>query len=253
MAYCMGKIIMITIAGDSYCHHPAKNGWQDDLRLILNKPIKIFASSGQSWWTTRKLLIEEKNNNGFLDTEIVIFCHTEGIRLPNRRNLPIGTYTVERPGFIHKGIAKAAKGYYQHIYDPNFSQWTYQCWIDECSTLFPEDAFIINLHSFSYSLTHLRISKGVSVWPALFSVSSAEFENDDEHFKYLERYRGDPRHNHLNRDNNKVLAEELANIITNRITGSYKIDSDRWYIKNIKAIQQHSSHQEDKTHLYFNK
>jgi hypothetical protein len=233
---------MIIIAGDSYCAQMDEGTWPDILSKNLGIPIKQYSNSGGSWWSTRRALVKAKQAGEFEGVKIVVLCHTEGTRIPNIDDIPIGGWAVEhKPTWYEPKILEAAKLYYQYLHDPGFGEWTQQAWLNECVDLFPKDVIIIHLHSFPYSYLKLKITSGVNFFPPLFAISQAEFVSDEEGFKFILK-KGDPRKNHFNDTNNIALGNELAKIIKDGITeGEYKADLSKFYIKNIEIIKQHST------------
>lgn len=225
---------MIVIAGDSYCHNTGEGTWIEFLKQSLKMPIEVYSKSGCSWWATRRQLLREKKKK-FKDVKVVIFCHTEGTRVPNPRDEPIGAYVVRhRPDFLNNKVRKAVALYYDCLYDPEFSVWAQQQWFNECVTFFPDDAYIIHLHSFPYTFTKMKTPRDVSVSPPLFGISDGEFVTSEEHFRFIKD--SDPRKNHMNTANNLALGKELLKIIESKPTGNYSIDLTNFDIKNYESI-----------------
>ena len=231
---------MIVVAGDSYCAQITEGTWPNILSNNLNMPLKQYSNSGGSWWATRRSLVKAKSAGELEQAKIVVFCHTEGSRIPNVHDEALGGWTVENhPSWYDPTIVKAAKMYYEHLHDPDFAIWTQQAWMNECNGLFPEDATIIHLHSFPYSYLKLKIPNGVNFFPPLFAITQAEFSSDEEGFKFVQ-HNGDTRDNHFNKENNFALATELTNIIKTGFTsGEYKADLSKFFIKNMNTIDQH--------------
>lgn len=224
---------MIVIAGDSYCHHHDGGTWIDFLRKSLEMPVEVYSKSGCSWWATRRQLVQHKKR--FKDVKVVIFCHTEGTRVPNPRDEPIGAYVVRnRPDYLSKKVRKAVELYYDCLYDPEFSIWTQQQWFNECVTFFPDDAYIIHLHSFSYTFKKMKTPRDLSISPPLFGISDGEFLTTKEHFDFIKEF--DSRKNHMNTKNNLALGKELLKIIESKPIGNYTLDLSNFDIKNHELI-----------------
>lgn len=233
---------MIVVAGDSYCGFIGEDTWPNELSKILNMPLAQYSNSGGSWWATRRVLVKAKEKGELDNVKVVVLCHTEGSRIPNVDDVPLGGWAVEhQPGWYEPKILAAAKLYYEYLHDPDFGAWTQQAWLNECVDLFPKDAIVIHMHSFSYSYLKLKVPNGVNVFPPLFALTQAEFRTDKEGFDYIAK-NGDPRLNHLNPFNNKALGQDLAKIVQNNISsGTYNLTLDNYDIKNIEIIKQHSS------------
>jgi hypothetical protein len=233
---------MIVVAGDSYCGHLGEGTWPDVLSKNLGMPIKQYSNSGGSWWATRRMLLRAKQSGELDNAKIVVLCHTEGSRIPNIDDVPLGGWAVEnQPAWYEPAILKAAKLYYEYLHDPDFGAWAQQAWLNECVDLFPKDAIVIHLHSFPYSYLKLKVPNGVNFFPPLFAITQAEFTSDKEGFKFIEK-NGDSRKNHFNEKNNLALGHEITKIIKDGITsGEYKADLSKFYIKNIEIIKQHST------------
>ena len=235
---------MIIVAGDSYCSFIGPRTWPHQLAKELQMTIKQYSNSGGSWWATRRSLIKAKNSGELNDAKVVVFCHTEASRIPNVNDVPLGAWTVEHQRkWREPKIQDAAKMYYEYIHDPSFAEWAQQAWLNECVDLFPNDAIIIHMHSFAYSYVKLKISKGINVFPPLFALTQAEFSTDEEAFDYISKIGdyGDPRLNHLNTANNIALGNDLAGIIKNGIKEQFSLNLDKYEIKNIETIKQHSN------------
>ena len=232
---------MIIVAGDSYCGFIRDGTWPYQLAKELEMTIKQYSNSGGSWWATRRSLIKAKNAGELDDAKVVVLCHTEGTRIPNIDDIPIGGWVVEnQPNWYAPKILAAAKMYYEHLHDPSFAEWTQQAWLDECVDLFPKDTIIIHMHSFSYSYLKLKISNGVNVFPPLFALTQSEFLTDKEGFDFISK-NGDSRLNHLNTANNIALGKDLANIVKEGVKEQFCLNLDTYQIKNIELIKQHSS------------
>lgn len=234
---------MIIIAGDSYCAQMDEGTWPNILSKNLGMPIKQYSNSGCSWWATRRALVKAKQDGELEGVKIAVLCHTEGTRIPNIDDIPLGAWTVEnRPDWYETKVLLAAKLYYEQLHDPSFGEWTQQAWLNECVDLFPKDAIVIHLHSFPYSYLKLKVPDGVNVFPPLFAITQAEFASDEEGFEFIKRGKGDSRKNHLNNHNNVALGVELVKIIKDRINnGDYNLDLSKFHIKNLDLIKQHSS------------
>lgn len=223
---------MILISGDSFCADLGDNTWPTELSQKLSMPILHFAHSGGSWWATRRKLLEAKNNGELDNIKIVIFCHTEGTRIPNVDDIPIGGWIVENTTWLSPAVHKASKLYYEYLHDPAFALWSQQAWINECPSFFPKDTLIIHIHSFPYTYFKIKIHNGVEFFPPLFALSQAEFETNELAFAFISN--GDSRKNHLSLENNIELSCQLYNLInSNQTQGRWEADLSRFKINEV--------------------
>lgn len=214
---------MLLITGDSFCADLGKHTWPTILSKKISTDVIHCSHSGGSWWATRRKILELKNSGKLDHVTTAIFCHTEGSRIPNVNDIPIGGWIVERTNWLSPNVHKASKLYYEHLHDPEFAVWAQQAWIDECTKLLPLGATAIHIHSFPYTYFKIKINNGVDFYPPLFAISQAEFETDDLAFKFIAN--GDSRKNHLSPDNNRALANQLYNLIKSKqSTGKYVSD-----------------------------
>jgi hypothetical protein len=223
---------MILIAGDSYCAFTDEGTWPQVLSKNLGMDIIHCSHSGGSWWATRRSLLKLDLSK----IKIAIFCHTEGSRIPNIDDYPIGGWIVEHSNWLPKEISEAAKMYYQYLHDPDFGVWTQQKWIDDCESLFSDDALIVHMHSFVYTMKKIKINKGIEIFPPLETLTWGEFESVDEGFKFIKN--GDPRKNHLSTENNLILGQELTRIINNHKEGTISLDLSKFTSLNSNSLSE---------------
>lgn len=213
---------MILIAGDSYCAFTDEGTWPQVLSKNLGMDIVHCSHSGGSWWTTRKNLLKLDLSK----IKIAVFCHTEGSRIPNIDDYPIGGWILENTTWLPKEVSEAGKMYYQYLHDPDFGVWTQQMWIKEFENMFAEDVLIVHIHSFVYTMKKMKISRGIEIYPPLEALSWGEFDSMDAVNKFIKN--GDPRKNHLSPENNLILGEELSRIITDKKVGVIPVDFSKF-------------------------
>jgi len=141
----------ILIVGDSFCWKRSnlkKGDWPIVLSNLLTGDVRRPRGAGvpgSSWWMTRKILLEEVN---LRMPKVLILCHTEKDRIVNDYNYGIDPGIVSGHGgfwenvFVDKQnsppidkIKNAAIDYYNHLYSPEYQDWTYNRWRKEVDVL----------------------------------------------------------------------------------------------------------------------
>lgn len=203
----------IVILGDSFCgQRKVPNHWPYRLSNLLTdedpgptKPARGYGWGGASWWSVKKQLAFYLKNQ----PKVLIFCHTEPMRLPNDRNKPL-TLACSLDGSLRgdpndDDLWTAAKLYFQHLVSEDFHLWAQQQWfreLDETLDLYPSIEQVYHLHGFYGKWNNYEFKRGVRFKDNLFNYSHP----DNDTMKY---------DNHLSINDNHRLAQQLAELIKN--------------------------------------
>lgn len=219
----------LVIVGDSFCaDRKTETDWPIKLAAMLNIQLKGEGFGGRAWWTTRSWIY---NNIELLDKDtILIVCHTNAERLPNRQHYPINA------GILHSEVSsptndlrnvdpngelfKLAKSFYlSDLYIPEFYDWAMNAWGQELHNLAPRVQKLIHIPGpgplpmfQNYHVNSILIEPEIQ-YPTLFDLSMKELKNNLKKF-----YGPDARHNHLSEHNNIKLAEALYAVIQSPVT-----------------------------------
>lgn len=201
----------IVILGDSFCaDRSIPNHWPYRLSSLVTgedpgpkSPARGYGWRGVSWWAVKRQLPFYLKSN----PKILIFCHTEPMRLPNDRNKPIGAARAEaeNPDTVENNdfsLYEAAKLYYRHLICEDFHIWAQEQWFKELDDMIdqcPSVEQVYHLHCFLGKLNKYPFRHGVRF--------------DDNLYHYADQ--GDEYPNHFDSANNHRLAQQLATLIEN--------------------------------------
>ena len=199
----------IIIVGDSFCS--SSKGWPSTLADSLNLRLILNGSAGMHWWATKEFLdkLPQKDKD---ECEVIIFAHTLYTRIPGSVNFEV---------LESSEMKQAAKLYNKYISDDNFLRWAETQWYKEISAEWSHIK-LINLHSFPFSIPCMEYLDGVNILPNLLAISLNEIAMP------IGGMISDIRLNHLNQENNLVLAEQLCDIIDNYQCGIIKLDTSKF-------------------------
>jgi len=208
----------ILIVGDSFCadrltetHWPQPftckltNTEFDATRIPRGK-----GHAGASWWSTRRSLMKELSNS---IPKVVIFCHTEKMRIPSDHDYALNYRAVEIRELVPtekrkmpEDIALAAEGFYNHLISIEFQDWTMRQWFHELDWTMNKHQIEKVIHFYSFPDWHNRplykFKHGVTVMDPLYNYH--KITTNEQHF-----------HNHLNDYENVQFASFVSNIIEN--------------------------------------
>lgn len=201
----------IIIVGDSFCACDA--GWPGTLSKMLNLELINYGCSGEHWWGVTNFLNNLPQET--LDNcEVIIFAHTEARRIPNTSNKKLNKV---HPPETEQELKLAIELYFKYMHEDEFLDWVQIQWFKEVSNNW-QHIKLINLHSFPTSLSQRHHLKGVNILPDLLSISLTESGIDHNTMMF------DMRLNHLNVNNNLIMANQLYDIILNYYPGDIKLD-----------------------------
>lgn len=208
----------IIIVGDSFCS--SADGWPSMLAEQLKLNLISHGIGGQPWWDAREFLINLPKD-AVDNAEFIVFVHTNSDRIPTV-NKAIGQIDHNNLGPLE--IEQAVKLYFKYIHDHKFLMWAQQQWFRDITKLWGHKK-ICHLHSFPWSLDFKDSITGLNVNTNLCSLSLNEL-GASEFILF-----NDSRPNHFNENNNRELANQLANILTNYTPGSTVLDVDQFDFK----------------------
>lgn len=212
----------LIVVGDSFCSSATE--WPKYLADHLNLDLICFGQGGQPWWSVRKFL---KNlSHQFIDNaDCMVFLHTNAERIPTS-NTQVGL--IDHSNLTTAELDRAVSLYYRHIHDHEFLNWAQQQWFLEINRLWGNKK-LIHLPCFAGTVPHLELLKGLKITTNLMALSLNEIAT--ENFGAF----NDQRSNHFNQYNNKILAEQLYNLIKNYKEGTTTLEvtqfdqkTDRW-------------------------
>lgn len=213
----------IIIVGDSFCS--SATAWPQHLADQLNLNLICHGDGGQPWWNARDFLIKQSESN-ISNADYIIFVHTNAERIPTS-NLDIGL--IDHSNLGNSGLEQAVKLYFKYIHDPQFLIWAQQQWFHEINRRWGHKK-ICHLYSFPWTVAD---NPGLNVITNLCSISLNEL--GVEKFELF----NDNRANHLNNNNNKELANQLAKLLINYQPGSVSLDVNQFELKSTHWFNWH--------------
>lgn len=203
----------IVILGDSFCaERRIPNHWPYRLVNLVTgedpgptKPARGYGWNGASWWSVKKQL------NFYLkgQPKILIFCHTDPMRLPNDRNKPLTLRSsldgTQRGDPNDDDLWTAARMYFQHLVSEDFHLWAQHQWFKELDDIIektPGIEQVYHIHNFYGSWNKYPFKQGVRFNDNLFNYSQINTASVtyDNHFTSADNHR---------------LAQQLADLIKN--------------------------------------
>lgn len=221
----------ILFAGDSYCYHDEKNiTWVDRVCDQLSAQYHRTECPGMSWWSTRRQILgfikKFPQSNPKYRFDLVIWCHTDPYRIISRHDEAFNLVTVEK-NYKSNEIYQTAKNYMDNIWDMDHALWEHQHWLNECESLIPTAK---HLHLYSYLPVVPHDIKGTVVLPSLYAISTCEplpVINSEDH-----------RMNHLTYRNNMALADQVVDIIKNKMDQSIvNLDLSEFELKSSNTVR----------------
>jgi hypothetical protein len=218
------------VVGDSFCQHVDDHGWtwltvladKLDLRLISR------GYAGGSFWELREFLADNVN----ADTDYIIITHTDISRLPSAEwHFQFENLSKAESAELARSVANAKQQYYKYIFETRYHEWAVQQWFKELSETY-KDYKVINLHCFpkTWNLRHLL--SGMNVGPCLAALSLNEIGATDQ----IVLGNDTNRYNHFNPVNNRVLGEQLYELMTNYKEGDVLLDTSAFEQKTTRWI-----------------
>jgi hypothetical protein len=194
----------------------------------LNLNLICYGEGGQPWWGI-KLFLKTLSEEQIENCEAVVFAHTNTDRFPT---CDIRVGKVDKSKLLNnKDEFKQALGlYYKYLHESSFEflYWAHQKWFEEVSITWSHTK-IINLHCFPWTWELRHLLKGTNMSPSLLSISLNELGDDTKSVLF-----NDHRPNHFSMGNNKVLADQLADMIKNYEPGDKKLDLSKFYQRTNK-------------------
>ena len=201
----------ILILGDSFC---AERSLDTDWPLVVAQKLtgqkeqpRGQGFKGCSWWSVRRKFLSELE---IKIPKVIIFAHTEPMRIPSDRDYSLNNVTVE-DGRLHQpegpdkqmspALFKAGQLYYQQLISFDYHEWAITQWFKEIDEIVGSKQIekVIHLFSFPGNYTAYTFKYGVTV--------------DDNLFNYWQLGKG--RRNHFSQDENIKIANNLYNLIVN--------------------------------------
>jgi hypothetical protein len=208
----------ILIVGDSFCSDRlSETDWPQALtcKLSNNEYDRTRIPNGAgfdgaSWWSTRRCLMKELNKS---IPKIIIFCHTEKMRIPsdydyalNHRSVEIRELIPKQKKVMPEDLAKAAEGFYNHLLSHEFQDWTMRQWFHEIDWIMNKHQIEKVIHLYSFPDWHnkplYKFKHGVTIMDPLYNYH--KLNTDIERFP-----------NHFNNYENVQFATFLFDIIEN--------------------------------------
>jgi hypothetical protein len=235
----------IIVVGDSFCFNRRSNGFDQEALFcwpnLLADELKLNllgeGIGGAGWWPTRqslKKLTPEQIDN----TEVLVFCHSDAYRLLNSRTHQ-NTLRYGSNSGNNDEEQLAVKLYYKYILENEFAEWAQQMWLHEISDTYGH-LKLIHLYCFPWTLKNIKsFPAGISVFPALASISLNEFDLGPFNLKHttVQKLSNDMRTNHFSDTNNKELARQLAEIIRNYSAKNENLDVNKFQLKTTKWFE----------------
>lgn len=233
----------IAFVGDSFCASyssgnkqlgwpPVQDGtteitYLDTVAETNNYTLYPYGFGGKSWWYSRQRFLEDLQRiprEIFEDQlEVIVFCHTNSGRINNAWNRELSNTDTTSP---------EAQIFYRHFFDGDFHDWAQQKWFEEIKQRWSHIK-TIHFHCFPDSVKWSNLLPGVVFTTPLIHVSVGELEGTDKEID--QAIKTDKRYNHLNFQNNQVLAKFILGSIYNYNPGHYEIDMDNFEIVNPNA------------------
>ena len=166
---------------------------------------------GEHWWGAKTFL----EGIDRTDVEVIVFAHTFGQRIPTLYSPTIEQHAIDE--------------YYKHIHNEEFLNWAQQKWFDEVSSTW-SDIKLINIHTFPWSADFKNHLRGVNILPNLSCISLNEVDAEVPEIDESKIAPGLRRMNHFNEFNNNILADQLAEIITDYKEGDVELDISQFQL-----------------------
>jgi len=218
----------LLIIGDSFCMDTEY--WPKDLHsqlITMRKNLHVSAAPGRGWWTIRHdlLRLKIKIPDWFAQLKTLVVIHTFTQRLLSRnKGIESGVPENMTPWHLFKNSIDSPEMahslYYKYIYDDEFHHWAQIKWFDELADMFQLSPDILTVHLFADAETHNLVkhsrisssSNALIVPTPLMDIVRLQWPAD----KPIGMQNDGPTrgfHNHLSNYNNKMLAEQLYEII----------------------------------------
>jgi hypothetical protein len=203
------------IIGDSFTY-TYKDTWIEE---IVNQCDLTLSSSvgfsGMSQYTLYKNFLQVINEK----PDIILICHTEHSRLYHSKEIIHKWFFNEedKPNLVkNKEILEASRQYYLHLYDEDFSRFTYACMVEKMQKICKQNNIkLINIPCFE----HEFIDKNYGLWilsdSGLINCSRADHRREYER-DWIDI--SDPRTNHFSPIGHQVLANNIIPHIKTYIT-----------------------------------
>lgn len=211
--------MIIGIFGDSFADGHGGNpvSWTKLLETTYSFDIKNYArSSSSTFWSYRKLL------SAIDKIDTIVFVLTDSIRLYHPKEkyqractLFTAQHFIKTASLSGKELAvyKAAEQYHIHLADCVFHDFVQDQVVKEVQALAQQhDKKLIIVPAYPYSVKYQTIFKTPLV-DILWKELSTNFGN-----RFYRSEKMQLRCNHMSKENNKVLAEKMAGILTGKIT-----------------------------------
>ena len=181
----------LLVIGDSFCARRSReDDWPVALANMLNLELTGIGIPGGSWWFIRKKFLELVNTDDFVNSELVIFCHTEPHRI-------IGTdTTLNHHSDENQHICRI---YYSYLQNEEFNHWACKQWFSELNTLVKNQK-VIHLQNFRATDNYFSILDSIKLSsPCLTDISMQEVGAENSGVLISDH----DRRNHFNTQTNK--------------------------------------------------
>lgn len=227
----MGKVIIV---GDSFCANWP--GWPCQLvQKLKNEPdlnivdSRLVASGGAGIWEIHHLLRElmQREPVTIETTSIAVIIHTNytrpntrhSSRLPPPQEIPFNKNDIDEK-------CLAVSLYYKYIHDDLFASWAFEQWLVSVEKYFPSKTkiyhFFISENSLKSALGLRHAIRGQIIPTTLQDLFVRQLDKSlSTDHTIPERMKAERENNFLNHfseHNNKVLAQEIFDIVTGRST-----------------------------------
>ena len=208
----------LIIVGDSFC---ANEGWPNILADKLDMHLLKNGAGGQSWWPNRKFLTKLTTEQ-WGNSDTIIFCHTNAERILSSNEEAHWIDWSKASPSSENELEKAIALHLKYFYNSEILHWSVKKWYEEINQSWSRTR-TIHLHCFSTSWELRHLLTGLHVGPDLSSISLNEIDCPSMLYK-------DHRCNHLNKFNNKELAEQLCSLILNYDQGQVMLDTSKFQL-----------------------
>jgi hypothetical protein len=201
----------IIITGDSFCYDQT-SAWPRQLADSLGLNLVGQGFPGGHWWACRNYL-KKLPDQVIADADVMVFVHTNANRIPSLDPLLV----QGNPNARGSESEQAVYLYHKYISDTLFAEWAQQCWFEEITRVWGQKK-LCHLHAFPWTVPYENLLSGLIVQPNLSALSLNELGTEE--FSLI----ADTRSNHFNPHNNQSLAQELARMISQNLTGTQQLN-----------------------------
>jgi glycosyltransferase involved in cell wall biosynthesis len=169
-----------------------------------------------------KLPLTKLTTEQWENSDTIIFCHTNAERILSSNEEAHWIDWSKASPSSENELEKAIALHLKYFYNSEILHWSVKKWYEEINQSWSRTR-TIHLHCFSTSWELRHLLTGLHVGPDLSSISLNEIDCPSMLYK-------DHRCNHLNKFNNKELAEQLCSLILNYDQGQVMLDTSKFQL-----------------------